>query len=66
MSFNFKVSYGLEHVEVSANEEFYNIYTYKVQYLIIYMKQSDTLLYQFLFSNFRKWNVHVHINNRQL
>lgn len=63
MSFNFKVPYGLEHVEVYANEEFYNIYTYKVQYLIIYMKQSDTLLYQFFFSNFRKWNVHVHINN---
>lgn len=52
MSFNFKVPYGLEHVEVSANEEFYNIYTYKVQYLIIYMKQSDTLLYQF-FSFFK-------------
>lgn len=52
MSFNFKVPYGLEHVEVSANEEFYNIYTYKVQYLIIYMKQSDTLLYQFFFFKF--------------
>ena len=49
MLFNFKVPYDLEHVEVSANEEFYNIYTYKVQYLIIYMKQSDTLLYQFFF-----------------
>lgn len=54
MSFDFKVPYGLEHVEVCANEEFYNIYTYKVQYLIIYMKQSDTLLYQFFFFKFSK------------
>lgn len=49
MSFNFKVPYCLDHIGVSANEEFYNIYTYKVQYLVIYMKQSDTLLYQYFF-----------------
>lgn len=56
MSFDFKVPYGLEHVEVCANEEFYNIYTYKVQYLIIYMKQSDTniIVSVFFFFKFTK------------
>ena len=68
MSFSFKVPYRLEHVEISTNEEFYNIYTYKIQYLSLYLHETERYIIVSIvvFFNISKCNVHVHINDVQL